>query len=58
LVADKTRTKAMIFNDMISWKLKMNNAVCKGLKNFKSRVLYPREMKALIAVVNPASSMH
>ncbi len=48
----------MIFNDMISWKLKMNNAVCKGLKNFKSQVLYPREMKALIAVVNPASSMH
>jgi len=26
----------MIFNDMISWKLKMNNAVCKGLKNFQT----------------------
>jgi hypothetical protein len=30
----------------------------KASKTFKPQVLYPREMKALIAVVNPASSMH
>jgi hypothetical protein len=30
----------------------------KASKTFKPWVLYPWEMKALIAVVNPASSVH